>query len=732
MRETTMKRNPTFIVLTLGVAALLAGCSSKSPTAPKPTPIPALSISLTASPNPANVNESSVVVAMVTSASGNAPDGTAVTFIATNGLFVDSLTGPSGATQVIRTTTGGRAATNLTSSIAGPATVEGRVAGGSNTIVVTFGVGPTPTPPVKNVAITAVTPNQGGTEGGDRVVITGNGFVQPLQVNFVVAGQPFAASIVYVATDGTSMTVVTPRVASTPPATQDQLADVTVTAGPYSDTLKGGFTYLAEELTPVLYALSPTSGPFEGGTQVTITGKGFQYPVQVLFGTNQAQIVSSNYTQVVCISPSITPTAPTGVTTLNVTVTNITNGQSSNGLPFQYGVTMFISSFSPMEGPADTPTTVTIFGQGFVAPVSVVASAGGQYQWDIQSVAGTEIVASSKPIPENARTCSDVAATLTVTNINSNTSFTASNPFTYRAVHPLISSVQIDGGGNTVQQFVSGTCTVPWTSHTVTINGSGFEQGMTVRFDGGAGGSAGPVVATYLDSHTLTLTLPDLTALGLQTVTCNDGGGVGQRNVATPVGVTVINPHNTCEDSLGGAVIINPCVTTCQILAAPTVTSVSSNNGPIAGSTSVYIYGTNFVNSSLSVTIGGAPATGVTFIDANTIQAMTPAHTPAGPVAVTVFCGGQNGSLLNAFTYTATMDVTIVGTGTVDSTDFNGAFSCSTGSCQALFGTSVPTLTVTTGGTFNGWSGATCGCSGTGSCMPTMNQNRACTATFTP
>jgi len=51
---------------------------------------------------------------------------------------------------------------------------------------------------------------------------------------------------------------------------------------------------------------------------VTITGKGFQYPVQVLFGDRQAQVVSSNYNQVVCTSPSVTAGGP--ATPLTVTV----------------------------------------------------------------------------------------------------------------------------------------------------------------------------------------------------------------------------------------------------------------------------------------------------------------------------------------------------------------------------------------------------------------------------
>jgi hypothetical protein len=253
---------------------------------------------------------------------------------------------------------------------------------------------------------------------------------------------------------------------------------------------------------------------------------------------------------------------------MQVTVTNIKSGKVSNGLSFRYGVAMFISSFSPMEGPADTPTTVTIFGQGFVAPVSVVATAGGLYQWDVLSVAGTEIVARSKPLPESARTCGDVTATLTVTNIDSNTVATATNPFTYRAIRPLITSVQIDSGTNTVQQYVPvavppsvAVCSTPWSSHRVTIRGSGFQQGMTVNF------GPGPVVATFVDANTLTLAqLPDLSSIGLNQIGCTTGAGAcGGRYVPTQVSLTVSNPRNGCSDTLNGAVVVNPCDTSCLV-----------------------------------------------------------------------------------------------------------------------------------------------------------------------
>jgi hypothetical protein len=371
--------------------------------------------------------------------------------------------------------------------------------------------------------------------------------------------------------------------------------------------LIGGFTYIAGDLIPEIYAISPNSGPIAGGTRVTISGKGFQNPVQVLFGDRQAQVVSVNYDEVIVISPSISPSQPNTPETVQVTVRNIRNGQVSNGVPFRYGEAMFISSISPNEGPADVETLVTIFGQGFESPVRVMV---GDVQATPVSVAGTQIVARFPALPESARSCGDVGRTVSVTNINSN--ITADGPdFFYRAERVLITSVTVDSGtSNIIQQYLpvnpSGApCLTPWSSHTVTINGSGFQRigttsAMYVRFEG----VTGEYLATYVSPTQLTLTLPDLDSVNIQRVGCVLGTGeTGARNIDTPVAVTVVNKRNSCQDTLPAALIIRPCDTTCR--AAFPLNLILSGLGSVSvtlGSTSPSTCDTNCSFSVLSGT----------------------------------------------------------------------------------------------------------------------------------
>ena len=91
-------------------------------------------------------------------------------------------------------------------------------------------------------------------------------------------------------------------------------------------------------------------------------------------------------------------------------------------------------------------------------------------------------------------------------------------------------------------------------------------------------------------------------------------------------------------------------------VAAPTVTSVSPNSGPIAGGTSVTITGTNFSNAT-AVTFGGTNAASFSVTNETTITATTSAGS-AGAVTVVVTTAGGTGSQASAYTYTGTLSIT--------------------------------------------------------------------------
>jgi hypothetical protein len=88
------------------------------------------------------------------------------------------------------------------------------------------------------------------------------------------------------------------------------------------------------------------------------------------------------------------------------------------------------------------------------------------------------------------------------------------------------------------------------------------------------------------------------------------------------------------------------------VAAQPTVTGLSPNSGPLAGGTSVTIFGTNLAGAT-GVRFGTTAATSFTVVSANEITVTSPAGTAAGTVDVTVTTpsGTSATSAADQFTY---------------------------------------------------------------------------------
>ncbi|MGF7182393.1 IPT/TIG domain-containing protein, partial [Tunturiibacter psychrotolerans] len=253
----------------------------------------------------------------------------------------------------------------------------------------------------------------------------------------------------------------------------------------------------------------------------------------------------------------------------------------------------FVSGITPNSGPVKGGTSVTITGIDFAAGATVTF--GGTAATNVAVVNSTTITATT---PAG----SVGAATVTVTN-SGGQSGNLANAFTYIG-QPTISSVSPTNGSTS-----GGTV--------ATITGTNFAAGAAVTF----GGTAATNVVV-LNSTTITATTP--------------AGSAGA------VTVTVTNVGSQ-SGSLANAFT--------YVVGEPAVSSVSPNNGPVAGGTAVTITGTNFA-AGATVTFGSAAATNVVVVNSTEITATTPAGS-AGAVTVTMTANGQSGSLANGFTYNA-------------------------------------------------------------------------------
>ena len=446
----------------LALLLVFAACKGESPTAPPlgepggpstPTPPVGATVALTVSNPTPGTNSSSTVTATVTVSGQPAPAGTAVEFSTTFGTFEET-----GAQTALRTTNAqGQASVRLTSPAVGTATVTAVVNNVVQRTTVTFTAGQQPPAP-SSITVTGITPDFGGVEGGTIVTITGTNFVAPVRVLFDLGAGGIREGFVTSVTP-TQIQVVTPQINLTSGQTIASTVRVIARAGTEQEARADSpvpFTFRRAQLTPTVAAVSPSSGPLEGGTRVTLFGDGFEPFVQVFFGLAEAQIVNVTFNEIVVVSPNSRDTtndaSPVAgqVPIRVVNVNSRTEGSLSAG--FRYHQAVSIVAIGPTEGPFTGGTRVRIDGTGFDDPVAVtIAGVGAQ----VISVSGTQIVAQTSGVTVTG--CSDVSGPISVTNINTGASTTAGDvEFTYRVPQPIIISVSnptVLGGTITVRVF---------------------------------------------------------------------------------------------------------------------------------------------------------------------------------------------------------------------------------------------------------------------------------------
>jgi hypothetical protein len=560
----------------LALLLVFAGCKGESPTAPNPTPggggttppgggvtppVGATIVLTVVNPTPL-VGSTATITATVTLNGNPVVDGTAVEFATDFGAL--SLTDPT-VVSLIKTTVKGVASVTLTSASAGTANVTAVVNNVSKQTQIKFQTTPTiPTPVNTNPTITSITPTQGRPAGGELVSIVGTNFRAPVRVIFDFGGG---------VTKDAFVTSVAPTqiVVTTPPIDvgtgQQKQATITVideagTANEVKVTSAANvFTFQADVLTPSITTISPTSGPIDGGTRVTIFGDGFQAPVQVFFGSQDAIVISVTFKQIIVMSPTARDTAPSGsgaVTgPVDIKIINIASNKSvTSASAFRYTPKMQITNISPGQGTAFGGTTVRIDGVGFTDPVSVVIAT---IPARTISVSGTEILAVTSPTPSP---CAPPTGPVSAVNVDNGDG--ASGPsYTYTPEIPLITGVS------------PGSITVGMgTTVTVTKPGVGIDGTATIRFKLGTAATLFPNPTTISDPRgpiSFTLTVP--ANFQLPTAACTIGTLTGTRQVPTTFDVIFQNVTTGCTDTALQALTINPTSAACVLSApAPAIT----------------------------------------------------------------------------------------------------------------------------------------------------------------
>lgn len=638
-------------MLGLGLLFFVSACSSESPTAPTTgggtggggTPPQSASIAVSVSNANPVVSSTSTITATVTQNGQPVPDGTAVEFSTTLGTFTDTASSTS-----LRTTTNGVATAVLTSGEAGQARVTVRVNNVNRTVDVQFRVSDGGS---GGVTITAVDPATSAPGGGQIISIRGTGFQAPVRVLF---GNR-EANVVSVTP--TEIRVVVPSITL---GATEQAREVNVVVinnagneGEQSVTAPTPFRYQIEVLTPVVYGLSPASGPREGRTRIVITGEGFQAPVKVYFGTaggpgpltnqTELEVLRVSYGQIEAITPPIwdiygvpADVAPT-TSQMTVRVQNLaTNTEAIQPLAFRYGPLMQITAVGPTEGPYTGGTQVTINGWGFDDPVAVTV--GGVAAQPIR-VSGSEIVVRTSAVQVNE--CGDVDGDIVVTNIEDGATAEFGTPFIYRvpqaSIIGLSPSDPAAGGSTQVTVFGAGN---PAFARFKVGTTNVFPSNFTVNPDG-----------------TVTFNVVIPSNLELDTRECPAGG---ERQVATNFDLTYLNTQTGCEDVLEGAISVQPAlapvlfVTTPANLDDTTVGSSSSTTFSVvnAGTSAMTFTSVSSNSAAFTVTANPAPPVG---LDPCESSEVTVTFTPAA--------AGQQTATITIVTDAGTRSVQVQGNG---------------------------------------------------------------------
>jgi alpha-tubulin suppressor-like RCC1 family protein len=228
---------------------------------------------------------------------------------------------------------------------------------------------------------------------------------------------------------------------------------------------------------PSVSSVSPSSGPQQGATTVTIAGANFAEASAVHFGASAA----SSFT--VDSATSITAVSPPGTSgAVDVTVTTpVSTSATSAADKFGYLPPPTVTKLKANKGPASGGTTVTITGTAFTGTSAVSFGANAASSFTVDSA--TSITAVSPPGTSGA-------VDVNVTTASGTSPSSTHDLFKYEA--PTVAGVSPAGG-----PAVGGT--------SVTVSGNGFAPGAgtTVFEFGKATATAAAVECSSTSSCTM-------------------------------------------------------------------------------------------------------------------------------------------------------------------------------------------------------------------------------------
>ncbi len=562
----------------VALAAVLGACEADSPTEPRQTvnpPIPTaattgFAISVGVSPNTVVLGEATTVqvtvVARRTDTNELMAQGSTALLSTTNGLLTNEAGTDFGTTITLTFGLNGTAQATL-AGVLETATIRAQIEQSLGQATLTVA------PPGEVIPFTLVqvSPNFGPPAGGTEVRIEGTGLSRPVEVIFGGIAVPVL--------DVTSSVIRVQSPQIELPTGQNRIVGISVSVNVGEEDFASGsigsaYTYTrnTSPVIPKIISVTPSTGPNEGRTRVTIFGEAFGTEVQVFFGAAsliEASILDLAPTRIVVETPPATgQNAGVRNSVVAVRVRDLRSGfEATLANAFQYGgVALTLTAIQPDEGIYLGGTLVTIFGTGgFEAPVTVNFAAIAE---QVVSVSGTEVVVRAVPVDVGCNP--PTFAPVSVVNVETGESGSGLG-FNYRTITPRVDSVFTNSA--VVDIDTGAVIGDPLR----TISGAGFDRQSfppNVDFFSATATERSPsVTITSLDPNPanegydigdeMVVEAPGFRAL--DTEICFVGENQGTRKIDTRVTVSVTARETGCVGQLAQAFTYIPNDTSCEV-----------------------------------------------------------------------------------------------------------------------------------------------------------------------
>ncbi len=276
----------------------------------------------------------------------------------------------------------------------------------------------TPGPTVSSIA-----PNSGSTAGGTAVTITGS--------NFQTSGTTIVR---FDTTPATNVNVISSTsISAVTPAHSEQTVGVRVTnPDGQIGTLPQAFTFAVPGVR--LTSVSPNTGSTAGGTNVTISGSGFQNGATVTIGGVAATNVNLVNATTITASTPLGPANEQVSQPVDIIVTNPDGLSGTLATAFTYFVPpLAVVAVSPAIGLTGGGTVVTVTGTGFTTAVTSSITFGGVPATNVSVINAVTLQGTA---PAHANGAVDLVVTVGGLTVTKTGAFTYQTPQPrHRSVH---------------------------------------------------------------------------------------------------------------------------------------------------------------------------------------------------------------------------------------------------------------------------------------------------------